>query len=242
MSARDSYLSAPLAVNRQMLARYLQSQLQAYVEQNCFAARVRVLQGDTGNVNCNWAWTMTPRQVPMVSFPASGSTVLSFAYQSYGHDLAGPGGELGQMMLSPAYILNVQFVENAIVVTQHLLIYLRVQSPQAAAVGNVVDMIQTDTFTLSVDGAGRLCVASASNLMDYSSMPPEHGFGDLFAGADKLVGDMKGWIDHFRSPDLANLPQFLAQKYGSGGGANFRFLDLGFSSNQDLVAHIACHS
>lgn len=240
MSARDSYLSAQLTLNRQILARYLQNQLQDYVEQNCYAARVRVWQSGLGNQNCDWTWTMTPRQVPMVSFPGTGSTVLSFAYQSYGHDLAGPGGELGQMMLSPAYICNVQFVENAIVVTQHLLIYLRTQSLQGAAVGNVVDMIRTDTFTLAVDGGGRLGVMPMSNLMDYSNMRPESGFLDSFAEAGKLISDMDSWVENFRSPHLLELPQFLAQQYGSSGGPDCPFLDVVFASNQDLVAHIAC--
>jgi hypothetical protein len=231
-----------VAINRLFLARYFQNKLLDYVEKNCFSARVRVWMGESGDQDCHWEWKLTPRQTPIVAFPPSGSTVLTFSNQSYAHDEAGHGGEIGQMTLSPAYILNVQFDGNTIVVNQHLLVYLRVQAGQTSESGNVVDKLLTDTFTLSVDGTGQLQAVRTSGLIDNSSRPSEDGFLDFFPGLNDIIGDVEGWVENFASTDLAGLPLSLGHPYCFPGGPGFRFLDVGFSTNQDLVAHIAYKS
>lgn len=238
-SASPAAADGVLAINRNVLAAYFQNQLQDYVKKNCFAAWVRVWLSGFFDTNCHWDWSLTPGQAPTVTIPPTGPTVLTFAQQSYDNDSAGLGGDMGQMTLKPSYTLEVQFVGSTIVVTQHLLIYLRVQADQTSEDGNVVDKTLTDTYTLAVDQSGQLQTEMSSTLVDRSHMPTASGFLDFFTDVNEIIGDVKTWIQSFASASLGNLPTTLAEQYCFPGGASLRFLDAGFSDNQDLVAHIS---
>jgi hypothetical protein len=228
-----------LAINRNVLAAYFQNQLNDYVKRNCFSSWVRVWLSGFFDQNCHWSWRLTPGQTPTVTIPPTGPSVLQFAQQSYANDSAGLGGDMGQMTLAPSFTLDVQFAGNTIVVTQHLLIYLRVQALQTSEDGNVVDKTLTDTYTLTVDPHGQLQTEMSSTLVDNSHMPTAGGFLNFFTDVNDIISDVKTWVQGFASASLGDLPTMLVEQYCFPGGASFRFLDARFSNNQDLVAHIS---
>jgi hypothetical protein len=228
-----------VAINRASFTNYFKSQLQSYVESNCFLASVRVWMSGFLDATTNYSWNLTPGQVPTVTTPATGTEVLTFHYQSSAEDGAGLNDDMGKMQLSSTFDLSVSFSGNTITIVQHLVVYLWVRSLQTSAGGNVVDRTLTDTYTLAVDSNGQLTATEQSApLVDNSQNPSTNDFLNFFTDLNDIISDVENWVRGFTSTSLEDMPLSVVQDYVFPGGKTFAYKSVGFSDYGDLASHI----
>jgi hypothetical protein len=243
--AEASQYDGVAALNRNTFANYLanasiQGQtLLEYAQQNCMHPSVQVTY-DTGKATTVYAFSMAPGQSPTVCFPASGSTILSYSYNSgTASDEAGLNGDIGQMKLSSTFTMNVTVQDNQIVIWQHLVIYAYVQHFQTSASGNVVDRQITDTYTIGVDDSGTLKIALANSVQaDNSKTPGVSGFLNFWANVNALASSVEQWAQNLAKTSLTDVPVSFAQNFVFPSAKVFLYADACFSDNQDLVSHI----
>lgn len=237
------------ALNRTTLARYYDKHLRDYVARNCYspAGHVRVWLSGFLDTTVNYQWGLTNGQTPTMSIPATGATVLTYSYNSgEAEDDAGAGGDMGKLSMSSSFNLSVAFQGTTIVITQHLVVYVYIRSLQTGAGGNVVDVQLTDTYSLGVDGQGKITVSTPSATanpqtsvkVDTSQTPGTNGFLNFFTDLNSLTSDVASWTRGFAETNLADVPVSAVQNFVFPGGATFSFNDVQFSDNQDLVSHI----
>jgi len=236
--ADEANFDGVIAINRNSLRSYFQHSLQNVAAQNCYQPWVQLTWDSDNKLVLDWNWTMNPGGAPTVTAPATGPTVLSYSYSATAGDVAGAGGDIGQLTLSPSFTMDVSFVGNQMVITQHLLIYVRVQSLQTAADGNVVDKTIVDTYTVTANEYGQLVATLHSSESDNSQTPSVNGFLNFFTGVNDLINAIAGWVRAFTSTRLADIPVSVVQSFVFPGGKTFVFKDASFSENQDLVGHI----
>jgi hypothetical protein len=236
------------AVNRDTLASYLGHAilpdgrtLLEYAASNCYLPSVRVTYhvGDNG-LEVDYEFSATAGQAPAVSYPASGSTLISCAYDSgTASDQAGLDGVLGRMDLSSTFGMTVSVQGNQIVIVQHLVIWTYVRVLATSDSGNIVDLQLTDTYTIGVDATGRLTAALQSTARaDNSRGPGANDFLNFWADVQTLSDKVYEWAGNFAATNLTDVPVSFVQNFIFPGGATFSFTDASFSDSQDLVSHI----
>jgi hypothetical protein len=233
--ADEANFDGVIAINRDSLRSYFQHSLENVPRQNCYQPSVRVT---AEGLSAKYEWTMHPGGAPQVTTPATGPTVLSYSYSATANDVAGLNGDIGQLRLSPSFAMDVSFAGNQIVITQHLLIYTRIQSLQTADAGNVVDKTIVDTYTVTANAYGQLVATLHSSESDKSQTPSVNGFLNFFTGVNNLINDVAGWARSATSTGLKDIPVSVVQSFVFPGGKTFVFKDASFSANQDLVGHI----
>ena len=249
--AEVSQYDGVAALNRNTFANYLanasfsvngnssgKETLLEYVQQNCIATSVQVSLNSLSQPV--YQFGLAPGQSPAVSFPASGSTILSYAYSSgTASDEAGMDGDIGQMKLSSTFNMNVTVQDSQIVVWQHLVIYAYIQHLQTGAGGNVVDKQLTDTYTIGVDDSGKLVITlQSSSPVDRSKTPGVNGFLNFFTDVNGLASSVAQQAQKFATTRLADIPVSIVQNFVFPSGKVFVYADACFSDSQDLVSHI----
>jgi hypothetical protein len=243
--AEASQYDGVAALNRDTFATYLANTsikgqtLLEYAQQNCMHPSVQVTY-DVGKAQTLYQFGMTAGQSPTVSFPASGSTILSYSYNSgTASDVAGVDGDMGQMKLSSTFTMDVTVENSQIVVSQHLVIYAYVQHFQTSADGNVVDRQITDTYTIGVDDSGDLQIALASSVpVNNSKEPGVSGFMNFWANVNALASSVAQWAQNLAGTSLSDVPVSFVQNFVFPSGKVFVYADACFSDSQDLVSHI----
>jgi len=210
-----------------------------YVESNCYLPSVRVTASGT---EVDYEWSLTPGQTPTVSYRPNTPTtnILSYQYASAtASDQAGVNGALGKMEMSSSFNLTVSVQGNQMVIVQHLVIWTYVKYLATPASGNVVDKKITDTYTFGVDEYGQIVVSAPTSVVeDHSETPEANGFLNFWANVDDLAKQVAQWAQGCTATSLIDIPVSKGQDFVFPGGATFSFLDVAFSSNQDLVSHI----
>jgi hypothetical protein len=228
-----------LAINRNTFAQYFQQQLAPLVVANCYAPSCHVWLSGFFDQNVHYAWNMVNGQPPTtVSNPASGQTVVQFAYSGYSESQAGVGGDMGHFTLSPSYTATVDFVGNTIVVTQHLVVYLYITYLSSGGGGNAIDKTITDTYTLAVGDQGQLTATMTSKVDDSSDPPSVNGLLNWFTGINELISDVTTWLSSLVATNFTDLPLSVVQDFVFPGGNTFSFKDVTFSDHQDLAGRI----
>lgn len=235
------------ALNRNTLARYLSSARQSdgstlgsYASRNCYRPSVTVTYEGGIELKVNYRFSMTPGQTPTVSYPASGSTILSYSYDSGDvSDQAGLNGDAGKMDLRSTFTLDVSVQGNEITIVQHLVIYTYVRYLATDAGGNAVDKQITDTYSVGVNDQGQLMATLKSSVpVDKSEHPGANGFLNFWADVQTLANAVTQWAQSIATTSLTDVPVSFVQNFIFPGGSTFSFTDAGFSANQDLVSHI----
>jgi hypothetical protein len=226
------------AINRNTLVEYFKDQLNTYTLSNSFKPSVRVYLSDAGTI-VNYEWGMTAAQPPVISTPATGQTVLSYSYSDTSYDEAGLDGDTGQMRLSPAFNLSVDFIDNTIVIKQSLQVYVDIKSGLTEGSGNVIDQTITDTYSIGVDENGKLgAVLGKPVTTNNPKIPGVNGFLNFFSEFNSLAGDVATWAQGFTAMSFTDVPVSVMQGFVFPGGKTFTFKDAMFSDNQDLISHI----
>lgn len=233
------------ALNRNALARYLSSAvlpgggtLLSYAMNNCYLPWVTVTY--EGGLQVKYDFGVTTEQTPTVSFPPSGSTLLTYSYDSDDQwDRAGDNGFWGRMDLRCTYGMTVAVENNEIVITQHLGIWTYVKYMTTDGSGNVVDKQITDTYIVGVDDSGRLTTKlKQSYTATNSQTPGANGFLTFWSDYKKLADKVTQWAQSIVATRLTDLPVSFAENFVFPGGSTFSFTDANFSANSDLVSHI----
>ncbi len=227
-----------VAINRNTLAAWIYSQISNNVMQNCFAPYVRVWLSGFIDMTVNWQWNLTPWQTPTVTYPATGSTVLSVNYSSSASDQAGLNGDMGGMKLAPSYSANVSFENNTIIIVQNLTIYLWVSSLSTSAGGNVVDITITDTYTLGVNATGQISASLSSSTSNTSESPSRNGFLNFFTDINDIINSINSWIQNFTATSITDIPVSDFNSFVFPGSQTFTYSNVAFSNNQDMVSCI----
>jgi hypothetical protein len=227
------------ALNRNTLAQYYDQQLRGYVENNCYspAGQIKVYLCGSLDEDICYQWGLVNFQEPTVTFPNSGPIVLSYEYQSptVGDE---SGLDIGKMVMSSSFSLQVSFQGNTIVIVQHLIIWTYVNYLASSASGNIVDKQITDTYTLDIDDTGQIVASLQSVPVDNSQTPNENGFLNFFCDVNTLANDVYQWAQGCYETQLTDIPASVVQSFIFPGGSTFSFADVNFSANQDLVSHI----
>jgi hypothetical protein len=182
--------------------------------------------------------SLSPGQTPTVTMPPSGATVLQYDYSSSASDVAGLNGDLGQLKVSTSYSGTVSLSGSQIVITQHVVIYLRVQVLATSTDGNIVDKTLVDTYTMGVNESGALVLSLAATTTDRSTTPSVNAFVNFFTNINDLASKWATWAQQVTGSTLTDIPVSFAQNFVFPGGTTFVFKDANFSDYQDLVAHI----
>lgn len=225
-----------MAINRNTLANYFKINLAPMVPPNCILVNVDVSLDSASEPHYNW--TLTGGQKPNISQPLTGQTVLSFSYSSGSQDDAGLDGDIGAMDIRPSYVMNVDFVGNTVVITQHIVIYVYVRHLQTSGSANMVDKQIVDTFTIGVDAQGRLTTTKTSKLTDNSSTPSVNPVLDFFTNVNQLFDDVSNHVSGFQGSQLTDPPVSIVQDFVFPGGNTFTYKNAAFSDFQDLVSYI----
>ena len=239
--AEDATADGVIAINRDTLATYFKNyqSLTRYVASNCYHTHVRVWMGGFADATTHYSWDLTANQPPKVESVQSGPVVLTFSFDSgEAQDDAGLNGDMGELKLRSFFDLSISFLDDTIVIAQHLVVWVYLRSLQTSVSGNLVDKSLTDTYALSVDATGRLVTAMTTTSDDKSEDPSTNGFLDLFTGVNDLIDKIKDSVQNFTSPRIQDIPVAIIQDFVFPGGRTFVFKDGRFSANQDLVSHI----
>jgi len=234
-ATESSSYDGVIAINRNTFAKYFQAVLSPYVARNCYQSYVKLtLSGTT----VNYGWSLKPGQTPTSVFPAAGSTVLTMTYSSSNSDQAGLDGALGSMTMTTSMNVTVEFTGSAIIITQHLVVYLDISGVGDHLTGNIVDKTITDTYTLSVNATGGLIATLQTNSVNNSQLPQASAFANFFTDDNNIMDAVAGWVNTFTGTKFTDIPVTAAQSFVFPGGNTFTYEDVAFSDNQDLVSHI----
>ncbi|KAK3354080.1 hypothetical protein B0T25DRAFT_632340 [Lasiosphaeria hispida] len=226
-----------LSINRNSLARYFEVGLQSQVAECCLEPSVRVwLSGLYVNFQCG----MTPGQNATVVKPATGKTVLSYAYSGYSSDQAGLNGDSGQMSLKTSYSATMDFEGSTITITQQMTIHLYAWTgPGTSDEGNIVDKKIVDTYSIGVDANGHLQATMTSTPTDKSqTLTNSSVWEKIWGNSDALSSSIQRYSQGFVSTSFADVPLDIFRNYVFPGGKTFVFKHASFSDFQDLVAFI----
>ena len=226
-----------IAINRNTLANYFRHQLAPYVPTNCILPSVKV-RYDAKKAKTKYDQTLTPGQTPTVTMPSTGSIVLRFDYTAKSSDRAGAGGDLGSMTIRDTYSLVVEFINDTIIITQHLVVYMDVRALKTSGDGNIVDKTIVDTYSLDIDESGNLVVALTPVVTDHSNSPRVKTALSWFTNFNNITADAVGRIKACTGTQLTGMPISTIQDYVFPGGKSFIFMKVSFSAFQDLVSFI----
>lgn len=233
------------AINRNTLARYLNDKLYRELTGHCYRPTVSLEDTYTTGLRPafsgeKYIWNMASGQAPAVTYPPSGSTILSYKHQLDAHAeqpyrafLFGPYG----IKLATTFEAQVSVQGSQLVVVQHLVIALDVWNGANEGKGNIVDRMITDTFTISADSHGRIVLsAPASVPVDNSQDPSVNAFLNFWAPVNQIISDIKQW-SLGSATSLSDIKLSDLQDFVFPGGAVFSSMDAAFSDYQDLVSH-----
>jgi hypothetical protein len=238
--SEESSFDGVISINRDTFATYFEDQLTNYITRTCYKAWVRVWLSGVFDQNIHYRWSMTPGQSPTISRPSTGDVVLAYSYSSSADDDAGLRGGMGAMTLSTSYNASVSFTGNTIVIAQTFLVHVHVRSLQSSESWNPINKTITDTYTLAVGQDGHLTASLNSVPVDNSgSTPSTNWFIEIFTDLNDLVKGVASWASAFGATAFHDIPVNVAQQFVFPGGKTFAFKDVEFSTNQDMVSHIA---
>lgn len=235
--ADESAFHGAISINRDRFADYLTTNVQNVVSRCCYAPSVRLDTDSVGRVTIHLQ--LTPDgPAPAAIRPASGATLLQYRYSASSKDVAGAGGGLMQLQVSPSYSMDVAVAGDTITFTQHLVVYCVVRSLATQIESNVVDRTFVDTYRLSIDGKGELAAMMTSTHQNDDKRLYVNDFINFWTNINQLEDAIANAIQAWTSPAMIDIPLSMMRGFIFPGGNTFAFKDVVFSDNQDLVAHI----
>ena len=232
-----SVSSGILSINRDVFAHYIRRQLEGYVARNCFRPWVSVSQP----FKPKYEWSMTAPNAPTINYPKSGSKVIEFSWQQKARDNNNGGffePESGIMELSPFNFVDVYFESNTITIVQTFKLYCYIEQWKSNSGGNAIDIVQTDVYTIVVDGAGRLGTKITSKTVNTGKMKGGSDFLAFFTNIKQLERDVLKWAERLKATAINVTPVNFVQDFVFPAGNTFAFKNVRFSDHQDLTAEI----
>lgn len=228
-----------ISINRDTFANYFRTQLASSAARCCILPAVRVWLSDPFTSTVNYSWSLAGDQLPTVTIPPAGNTVLRFDYSAASEDAAGLNDDMGKFRLQNTYSLTVDFVGTTIVITQHLVRYMYVRTLQTSGDGNLIDKTIVDTYSLGIDASGQLVPELDSVPTDRSNSPSVNAALNFFTNFNDISNAVRDKVRDFAGSRLQDMPIATLQDYVFPGGRTFIYKSVGFSDHQDLVAFIS---
>jgi hypothetical protein len=232
-----------VSINRDALVAYFQNQLLPYTTPNCFNIHVTVTENSSNNT-ITYSFPMTGGQTPIIAQPkgSTDGTVLTFDWTSpdqFSSDQAGLGGDLGKMHMTQTYHMGVQFIGTTIVITQTQVVWASISKNLTEDSGNLVDRKKVDTFSLGVDGSGKLTATLKTEDTNNDMNPSSNAFINWFTDINSIISTVEGYVRALTSYTLTDIPLSIVQNYVLPGGKPFSFSNVAFANGSfDLVAKI----
>lgn len=223
-----------VAINKNHLAHYFHDRLKDMVPKYCINPITHLYESGGVQYRCYFA----PGQQPDISFPDSGSTVLSYHHHGDDENAAGLNGNLGSLHVATDFQLDVDLRGNQIVVTQHFVIYLWVKQFTTSKEGDIINRTHVNTYTLAVGDDGALKIHEDTSEDDHDEDIHINGFLSGIIGFNSVVDNVTNAAKESATVDLTDTPITLASDFVFPGGRTFTYRDPVFSDNQDLLAYI----
>ncbi|KAL3471264.1 hypothetical protein BJX99DRAFT_263461 [Aspergillus californicus] len=183
--------SGAIAINRDILAKYIASNLLKTVSSACYTARIR-----QSSVQLSSGGT------PEVTFPSTGSNTIHMEYSSstQGPQNYGEAAIDVTTQVVTKYTLDVFFVDATIRVAQSSLVYIACYLdayPKEGYTMNIVDKALTDVYSLSVGQTGSLQLVKTEETPDDQSdtAPTAQHDPATTSGDDPIVQMVQAMID-----------------------------------------------
>lgn len=225
-----------VAVNRDTFVNYLQNTLASYVNSNCYTPTVKVSLNSWSQAS--YDYNMYPNSGYTIEKPNKNGLVLIFNQNATAYDQAGLHGDIGKMSLTTLFNMGIYFTGNKIKIVQMLRVNTRISVLATTADGNIIDIVISDEFDMSISSTGELVVTKTSNVVNNSETPGVGGFLNFFTHVNQLSNDVATWAKSIVSVPKLDIPLSTLQNFNFPGGNSFAFSTVQFSNYLDLVAHI----
>ncbi|CVL11696.1 hypothetical protein FPRO06_13005 [Fusarium proliferatum] len=238
--------SGVVAINRNVFAQYLLDNfILPQVETSCLTT---VFKLHALNAFGHWGYDLkvvagqTPQSATVTD---KGANVISINWQSHNDPNTSSSDSNGLFFIKgtvmPNYDCEVSFVDNTIVIEQHLQVYTFVQWDATGSSFYPYDTTITDVYDISVDQNGGLQVTldpSKHTSVDKSTSPDRSATVNAFTSINDLGNDIKGDIDEMVAADLSSVTFNGPQSFIFPGANTFTYASASFSAYQDLVCDI----
>jgi hypothetical protein len=223
-----------VSINRNTLMHYFDEQLKEYAPKNCIKVETHCY--NSGGVQ--YETNFYGGQQPLPDRPTSGPVVLSYHYHSDDENQAGVNGNLGSLHLWSDFLMTVEFLDDKIVITQNLGIYMWFRHYTTHTEGMVVQRKLTDTYNLQVDSNGKLIVVRTSDFVNTDEDITINKVLSALIGMNGHIEKAVNAAKDCKGIDLEDIPVAMVSDFVFPGGRTFTYRDPKFSKNQDLVALI----
>lgn len=224
-----------IAINRNSFSKYIETNIEPYIRQNCIEAIPIVTYEPPIEVSYGHKIKyLDPSAKLDFVRHETGSTVLSFNWNKDHSDST--WGELYRMEMGVTYSLDVEFTGKRIVLKQNMKFRLKINKDTAWADANVINKTITDVSTLGVDDEGKATAEKVSTPKDDSETGSINDISSWFTGFNTLMSQVKSSVLPAVSVAFGEIPVSIVSDYVFPGGRTFVLKDVRFSSHQDLLA------
>ncbi|CAI4215985.1 unnamed protein product [Parascedosporium putredinis] len=230
-----------IAINRNTLARYFRKELGNYVSQQMFQPKVKATLEHSLTLKTKFSVQMIAGQQPThITMPETGPMVLKFEYGAEDSDVAGLGGDGGQIKIATYYTCEVWFQGTQIRVHQQKFVNVKLSKISKKAEGNVIASVMTEKYDLGINSVGQIQY-KRSEEWDTSRKTEIAEVNEVLnsiVGINAVISQITEQVREVVGYRVANIPIAIVQDYVFPGGQVFTFKDVAFSENQDLLAYI----
>lgn len=239
-STESTSYNGVVAIKKSVLVNYLKEKLMPIVKGCCFKAYTDVYVDLGADEGFTYKYSLTKGQTPdKITLPSTGSTVITMEYSSSDYSKA-TFLDTHNMTLQSSNNVSVEFKNDTIIITQHLIVYTKVVFLTAKPEGNIVDKKITDTYSLATDGSGALLAKMTSTTEDNSVSLKKGFWGGLESPG--LLGEITNTQNSIArdilSSDFKDIPIDTLRGFMFPGGKTFSHSNVAFSEHQDLISHI----
>ncbi|KAK4206524.1 hypothetical protein QBC37DRAFT_488087 [Rhypophila decipiens] len=235
--------SGVIAINRNVIGRFIMDQILTKVNQSCFTATTSVTAHWYGEVTYRYSFTGGAQPQTVVVNPVdlkdTSKPVVSIAFQSYSRAHDKSGATAGELRITPNYNCDVYFTGTTIQVKQKLLVAVYARWDETGDTINAVDKTIIDTYNISVNGGGVVTTEkAASTTVDNSQNADRSSIVNFFTGINDLVNDIKNKTKNIVETSLQPIQFNDLQKFVFPGAKVFTYKSASFSEGQDLICYI----
>ena len=237
--AEENNYHGAIAVSRNIISKYLSTQLVPLMDANCYLPYVKANTVDLIDVDFPDP-VLTPGQAPTLTYHPTGSILLDYRYKVNSSDTAGALGCNGTISLDSIFDAQVSYSGNSLTIVQHLQMVLNV-SVHGTYSGpvNVVDKTITDVYTISVDDQGNLQFSVPSSTpVDNSSTGSVGNYTNWSWMVNQDTSTFAKAAQTMMSSALKDIQLAALKQFVFPAGEVFSVKDAIFSDYGDLVGHI----
>ncbi|WP_153798446.1 hypothetical protein [Foetidibacter luteolus] len=216
-----------IAIRREIIGDFLTGLLAPLIQKNALVLAI------TGNDTSTWSATSSPSTNPLTWQHGSfHSPVMSTVYTHAVNDKYGWHGALGTLDLSTRLEASIDFLENKVIIKQHLVVFMDYAPVGIRRTANIFDKTRTDPYIIKVDDNGNLTMELGKPV----ALPTDDSVR-IKNGERDVTDNIMAWIDNSVNKNFMDISLPL-KNFVFPAGAVFSFKDPMFSDYQDLTVKI----